>query len=201
MLLLRWSSRKCSYSGVLVLVALFVYSIFESTRYGFAASLLAIPKVIEARARGSERNRTLRAGKRYWYEGKRRKRKRKKRERESIREQSEKSQHIAVRPRESECVEEMICICAYKKERERERETPPLERDLPLKRFLFALVKYGSSTVLHPFYLFTQTPFQLFALGNRARYIRTRETTLSPSLVFNHFLCGHGHVSLRFFRR
>ena len=181
MLLLRWSSRKCSYSGVLVLVALFVYSIFESTRYGFAASLLAIPKVIEARARGSERNRTLRAGKRYWYEGKRRKRKRKKRERESIREQSEKSQHIAVRPRESECVEEMICICAYKKERERDRDTSLRERS-PAQAFPICSRKIwivDSPTPLLPFHANSISAF--CAWKSRPIYTNARDNSLSFS--------------------
>lgn len=93
--------------------------------------------------------------------------------------------------------------------RDQEKERSPLfsSRCSPrfsLKRFLFALVKYGSSAVLSPFYLFTQTPFQLFALGNRAD-IRTGGTILSLSLslslsfslsvsfhlAFNHFLCIH----------
>lgn len=110
--------------------------------------------------------------------GKEAKEKKKKREKESIRERSEKSQHIAVRSRESECVEEMICICAYKKRRERggERERSPTQA-FPIYSHKIWIV--DSPTPLLPFHANSISAF--CAWKSRPIYTNARDNSLSFS--------------------
>lgn len=91
---------------------------------------------------------------------------------ESVEGQSEKSQHIAARSRERETA----LFSSY-------------SLRFPLKRFLFALVKYGSLAALYLSYPFTQTPFQLLRLEIAPIYERERQFPLP--IAFNRFLCAH----------